>query len=257
MGAATNMNEEEQKALASRSENAFSHFKREECIGTVLSGKHCLVIGATGSGKTFWMANVAHRFLNRFIFVNPQLEDSVSRICTLTTDEPEEVIEAITEEEGIRAIEFIPDEEVDGAIEQLRDLRIDLFTIAQELREKGSLEDGAFWLDFILDEAQVYAWKGSRNDIDNFATRGRHWGVRLWALTQRPQNLSSTIINNVQYQVIFQTGNYETPYFKTYKIPIDEHAAHLNKPYHYILYNGKEAQECTPVNPTPAGKWKK
>lgn len=245
----------EKATLATAAENHFTGFKREMCIGRVLSGKHCLIIGATGSGKTFWMANVANRFFNRFIFVNPQLEESVSNICSFSTDNPDEVIEEITE--GSRSIEFIPSEDVGEAIDQLASLRIDLFTIAQELRSEGKIEDGAFWLDFILDEAQVYAWKGSRNDIDNLATRGRHWGVRGWFLTQRPQNLSSTIINNVQYQVIFRTGSYETMYFRTYRIPIEANEGWLKKPYHYILWDGYEAQECQPVSTTPARKWKK
>jgi DNA helicase HerA-like ATPase len=236
---------EEQAVMATAAENHFSAFKKEMCIGKVLTGRHCLVIGATGSGKTFWMANVANRFFNRFIFCNPQMEESVSGICHFTTEEPDEVIESLMD--GVRAIEFIPAEDVDEAIDQLASLRVDLFGMAQEMRAEGKIEDGAFWLDFILDEAQMYAWKGSRNDVDNFATRGRHWGIRNWFLTQRPQNLSSTIINNVQYQVIFRTGSYESQYFRTYKIPIEAHAGWLKKDYHYILWDGFDAQECTPV----------
>lgn len=246
---------EEGATLETAAENHFSAFKKEECIARVLSGKHTLVIGATGSGKTFFMANVANLYLNRFVFVNPQMEESVSRICTYSTDEPEEVIEAITE--GERSIEFIPDEDIDTALEQLAELRTDFFTIAQELRSEGKIEDGAFWLDFILDEVQLYAWKGARTDVDNFATRGRHWGVRAWFLTQRPQNVSSTIINNVNYQVIFKTGSYESQYFRTYRIPIEAHSTWLRRDYHYIVWDGFNATECKPVSTFPAGKWKK
>lgn len=242
----------EERQLATAAENEYTRFKREMCIGQLLAGKHCLIIGATGSGKTFFMANIANRFLSRVIFVNPQLEEVITKVCDVSTGSTDEVIEAITE--GAKAVEFIPAEDVDAAIDELAELRTDIFAIAQELRKENRIEDGAFWLDFILDEAQLYAWKGSRNDVDNFATRGRHWGVRCWFLTQRPQNLSSTIINNVQYQVIFRTGSYESVYFKTYKIPIERYASWLRRDYHYILWDGIDAQECNPLGGETDGR---
>jgi DNA helicase HerA-like ATPase len=104
-----------------------------------------------------------------------------------------------------------------------------------------------WWLNFILDEAQSYAWKGSREDVDVFATRGRRYGIRSWFLTQRPQNISSTIINNAQNQIIFRTGPYETPYFKSYRIPIEEEQEWLKKKYHYILYDGFRVYRCYPI----------
>ena len=42
---------------------------RRGCIARVLRGKHVLVIGATGAGKTWWMSKVAARYLHRFILL--------------------------------------------------------------------------------------------------------------------------------------------------------------------------------------------
>ena len=218
-----------------------SQLKKMGCVFKVLNGKHCLVIGTTGSGKTFWMAKVADTYFKRFIFVNPQLASSVSKICTTSYEEPEDLIEGVLD--GDRAIEFIPSEDVETAINQLQAIRQDLFAIAVEI----GAEEESWWMNFILDEAQNYAWKGSRNDVDNFGTRGRGFGIRAFFLTQRPQNLSSTLINEVQWQVIFQTGTYESVYFRTYKIPVDEHNEWLNQDYHYFLWNGREAFECEPI----------
>jgi hypothetical protein len=218
-----------------------SELKRKGCVLRVLNGKHCLVIGATGSGKTFWMAYVADTFLHRFIFVNPQLEDVVDKICSTGYDSPEEVLEGVVN--GEKAIQFVPDESIDIALLQLEEIRRGLFGIAADMGIKSS----QWWMNMIIDEAQEYAWKGSREDIDNFARRGRRFGIRTFFLTQRPQNISSTVINNIQYQVIFRTGTYESPYFKTYKIPIDEHAEWLKQDYHYTLYDGFEMQECEPI----------
>jgi hypothetical protein len=214
---------------------------RRSCIARVLRGKHCLVIGATGTGKTWWMSKVAKRYLHRFIFVNPNLEEVVEDICTAHYNEPSDVLSAILD--GEIRIEFIPSEDTKIALEQLEELRLGLFEIATEV----NISSGTWWLNFILDEAQSYAWKGSREDVDVFATRGRRYGIRSWFLTQRPQNISSTIINNVQNQIIFRTGPYETPYFKGYKIPIEDEGEWVKKPFHYILYDGFQVYRCNPV----------
>jgi energy-coupling factor transporter ATP-binding protein EcfA2 len=218
-----------------------AELRHKGCVLKILNGKHCLVIGATGSGKTYFMAKVADTYFHRFIFVNPQLEEEVDRVCTHAFESPEETLEAVLD--GIKAIEFIPDENDEVALLQLEELRRGLFDIAADM----NIKSGTWWMNFILDEAQTYAWKGSREDVDNFARRGRRFGIRSYFLTQRPQNISSTIINNIQYQVIFRTGTYESPYFKTYKIPIDEHQEWLKQDFHYILYDGFEVQECEPI----------
>ena len=214
---------------------------RRSCVARVLRGKHCLIIGATGTGKTWWMAQVAKRYLHRFIFVNPNLEEVVENICTAHYSEPSEVLTGLLD--GETRIEFIPPEDTNEALDQLEELRLGIFEIAAELE----ISSGTWWLNFILDEAQSYAWKGSRSDVDVFATRGRRYGVRSWFLTQRPQNISSTIINNVQNQIIFRTGPYEVPYFKGYKIPIEDRMDWLKKPYHYLLYDGFDVYECRPI----------
>jgi DNA helicase HerA-like ATPase len=214
---------------------------RRSCIAKVLKGKHCLVIGATGTGKTWWMSKVAKRYLHRFVFVNPNLEEVVEDICTAHYYEATEVLDGLMN--GEIRIEFIPDEDTSIALVQLKELRLGLFEIASEI----DVPSGTWWLNFILDEAQSYAWKGSREDVDVFATRGRRYGIRSWFLTQRPQNISSTIINNAQNQIIFRTGPYETPYFKGYKIPIEDEGEWLKKPYHYILYDGFEVKRCDPI----------
>jgi DNA helicase HerA-like ATPase len=214
---------------------------RRSCIARVLRGKHCLIIGATGTGKTWWMSKVAKRYLHRFIFVNPNMEEVVEDICTAHYDVPSDVLSGLLD--GEIKIEFIPDEDTNTALEQLKELRLGVFEIASEL----DISSGTWWLNFILDEAQSYAWKGSREDVDVFATRGRRYGIRSWFLTQRPQNISSTIINNAQNQIIFRTGPYETPYFKSYRIPIEEEQEWLKKKYHYILYDGFAVYRCYPI----------
>lgn len=213
---------------------------KTNCVMKVLAGRHVLVIGGSGSGKTFWMTKVCD-FLPTYIFINPQIEQVVDKITQVVTENENEVIELL--ENGYRRIQFIPSEDDMQGIEQLKTIRLDLWEVAKNM----NIKDGQFWMNFISDESQIYAWKGSRNDLDNFARRGRRYGIKSWFLTQRPQNLSSGIINNVTHQVIFKSGAYESMYFKNYKIPIEQEKEWIDKPYHYVVYDGSVMQRCTPI----------
>jgi hypothetical protein len=234
---------EEKAALQTAKWKRETEISHKGCVLRLLNGKHAIVIGHTGSGKTFFMARVADLYLKRFIFVNPQLEDVVDNICTVAYQEPDELLEGVLD--GQSRIEFIPDENTDVALVQLEAIRRGLFDIAAEM----NIQSGVWWMNMIIDECQEYAWKGSREDTDNYFRRGRRFGIRSFALTQRPQNISSTIINNIELQVIFRTGSYEMPYFKTYKIPIEEHQEWLKQDYNYCLYDGFEMTECEAIEP--------
>ena len=99
----------------------------------------------------------------------------------------------------------------------------------------------------IIDEAQVYAWLGSRTDLQNFARRGRRFGVKSWFLSQQPQDLAKPIVNNIDWQVLFKLGQYSSIYFKNYHIPIEEHLEWLSRQYHYVIYNNEVMHRCTPI----------
>lgn len=212
-----------------------------DCTARVLSGKHVLVIGKTGTGKTYWAAAVADKWLKSFIFINPQFERAVSQICDFSTDNEDEVIEAL--EEGYRKIEFLPAENDIEAIDQLEVIRRDLWAAALEMK----IKEGEWWIDVFIDEAHIYAWLGSRTDIQNFARRGRRWGVRCWFLTPQPQDLAKSIVNSVDWQVIFKLGQYSSIYFKNYHIPIEAHLSHLKKDHYYLVYDGDEIYRCLPI----------
>ena len=215
-------------------------FPARDCPARVLSGKHVLIVGKTGSGKTYWMSEIC-KVLDCFIFVNTQLERSVEKVTSFSTDTATEVVEAL--EEGYRKIEFIPSENDIEGIEQLEQIRRDLWAVAQEMK----IKEGQWWTNFICDEAQSYAWLGSRTDLQNFARRGRRFGIKSFFISQQPQDLSKAIVNNCDWQVLFKLGQYSSIYFKNYKIPIEEHQGWIDKQYHYVIYNGETVSRCTPI----------
>jgi len=206
-------------------------------------GKHVLVMGTTGSGKTFFAANYAALYYPRFIFVNTSLEEVVTQVTEITVREVDEVFDAL--EEGYNRIEFVPDIDKEVAAEQLYEMRIRLFEIGHKL----GLKEGDFWITILIDEIQDFARKGTFNDCDNFFRRGRHNRVRVWGLTLKPQDISTTVLTQTEYQVIFISGNFQRQYYRGHQIPYEEWLPWLHKEYHYVLLNQKEeACFCAPIN---------
>ena len=214
--------------------------EKVNCIRRVLSGKHVLVVGDTGSGKTYFMASVC-KFLPAYIFVNPQEEAIVDGITQVVTENENEVIEFL--EDGYRRIQFIPSEDDLEGVEQLKTIRLDLWEVARNM----NLSDGSWWMHMILDESQIYAWLGSRTDLQNFARRGRRYGIKSFFLSQAPQDLCKPIVNNCDYTVMFELGTFAEPYYQRFHIPIDEEREWLAKPHHFVVWDKKAMVRCEPV----------
>jgi len=210
------------------------------CVAKVLGGKHILVVGETGSGKTYYMAKLCE-MLPTLIFVNPQEEVIVDKITQVVTDEEDKVIELL--EDGYRKIQFLPSEDDEQAIEQLKIIRLDLWSIASEM----NIKDGEFWMNMIVDEANIFAQLGSRTDAQNLARRGRRYGVRSWFLTQQPQDLAKGIVNNTTHAVIFQLGTFAEPYYQKFHIPIEEEREWIALKYHYCIWDKHVLTRCVPV----------
>ena len=214
------------------------------CIGKALSGRHILIIGSTGSGKSYAAAYMT-KFLDAFVFINTQEEREVSQVCQVQLESPDELQEAL--EEGYRRIEFTPSMDRDTAIAEVEVIREQLFELGSEVKAQSSELEIPFWITLFLDEAQVYAPILTHKDAENFWTRGRGYGIRGVALSRQPQELTKEIVNNCEYELIFKLGHYAYPYFSRFKIPIEEHEQWLNRTYHFVLYDKESITECEPV----------
>ena len=214
--------------------------QKVNCVQKVLSGKHILVVGDTGSGKTYFVAHLC-KFLPSFIFVNPQEENIVDTVTQVVTEDPGDVIQLL--EEGYRRLQFVPSEDDNEAIEQLKTIRLDLWSVAREM----NIKDGQFWMHMIIDEAQIYGYLGSRNDVQNFARRGRRYGVKSIFMSQAPQDLAKPIVNNCQYTVLFELGTFATPYYQRFHIPIEEENEWLAREHHFVVWDKRRMIRCEPV----------
>ena len=210
------------------------------CVNRVLGGRHVLVVGETGSGKTYWMAKVS-AMLPAFVFVNPQEERIVDSITQVVTEDPNDVIKGL--EEGYRRVQFIPDEDEETAIAQVKTIRLDLWDVARGMNVK----DGEWWMNLIVDEAEIFAPLNSRTDLQNLARRGRRYGVKGWFLSQQPQDLAKGIVNNTTHTVLFQLGTWAQPYYSRFHIPIEEEKEWLEQKYHYVVWDKRNMVRCEPI----------
>ena len=214
------------------------------CINRALSGRHILLIGATGSGKTF-AASYMTEYLDAFVFVNTQRELSVTRKCDVSLSGPEDLQEAM--EDGYRGIEYIPSMDRESAREEVQTLREEIFEIGEAIKEKAQVLELPMWITVFIDEAQVYAPLQTHKDGEIFWTQGRGFGIRGVAISRQPQELSKDIVNNCEFELIFKLGDYAMPYFQRFKIPIEEHMDWTDREHHFLLYDKRKIFRCVPV----------
>lgn len=184
---------------------------------------HTLVVGDTGSGKTFLVAHLLPLFPTPFvIFINTQSELSVSQQANFNIRDIEELIEVMEDKQGIIVIEG------DMSVEDLIQIKDLLFQIGGQMCETKIKP----WVTIIIDEADTFSSKTQKTEIDNLWLRGRRWGITSWAITQRPQNISHNIQTQSRQFIYFRLSPFESAYYKKFAIPIEKH---IDQDYHYII----------------------
>lgn len=191
-----------------------------------LQAHHIVIVGATGSGKTYFAAAYSH-YPRHCIILNPQAERVISQAADVTveTDDPEEIYQALAEPQTA-SVDWIPPLDTDSTLVALESMRDDLFTVRKNHPHPSPS------LTVIIDEADVYAPKSGYSPVNGFFQRGRRYGIQAVAITQRPQLLSHTALTQADRHIIFRTNQYELEYYNKKGIKID--SAWLDKPYHYL-----------------------
>lgn len=220
--------------------------------------KHHFICGITGSGKTTYAIWEYKHIQNRAIFFNSQYERRVELASSHVVSDGEGFIEAW--EDGGKKICYTPHEDQKKATEQLINIKRILFALGKEIN-KNVIEHEIIFCHLFIDEIQDFSNKDSPNhEVDAIFKQGRRNGVVGIAVSQRPAEVSHTLLVNCSTHIIFRLSSYERGYFDRYKIPIfaePEYFNHINQGwgkgknpkdrYHFLVFDLVELTKAEPI----------
>lgn len=208
--------------------------------------RHGFITGTTDSGKTTFAAHYFRANDGLNIFFNVQEEYVVEEnadIIVYTIDELETAIE-----EGYTRICFNPElAGEDVSIEDI-DVTIRMMFAIGTIAKRQAKGRPDVWCTIYIDEVQEYGGKAGHPVIHRLFKRGLGYGIRGIAMSQRPADVSHTILTQSHQHVIFYVGSYDHPYFENYDIPIEEHMTHLETEYNFVIWDKRTITAYNKLN---------
>ena len=202
--------------------------------------KRVFTCGQTGKGKTTFASQIYKKLDTLCIFVNTNEERIPERASQTVVYSVDDIAKAINL--GGRKICLNPKGENEIEPKEIARICSMLMRIGRKMKKQ------MIFSHVFVDEVQEYSsLHRPYSTIDRIWKRGRRYGVVGHAISQRPADVSHTILTQSEYHVIFRLGTYEIPYFKRYGIPIEEHEEWLKKEYHFIVFDGIDTKRFYPV----------
>jgi len=199
----------------------------------ILMDKHTSILGETQTGKTL-LAN--HLFsITGGLFIDIEDVGDIKAQATLTRrNSPAQFVRTLRK---YKYVKYVPSEreaksllEVKWVWRALKKLNKNIFVYVDEIQN----------------------WGGSRkNAFDVYAIRGLKYGIHLVAISQRPQNISKTILTQSPTVVIFDISGMEKKYFEDKGLPYEDIKNNLmNEPkYSFVVYRrGKGVSDAQKLN---------
>jgi len=198
---------------------------------------HTLVIGQTQQGKTYAVNKILKNQNKGCLFFNTQLE-SLNGYIKVNNSTNFKTIKELLKKGNKLNYEPVSKISIQG--QEIRFLITQLF-------ENGnfSKENNIF---IAIDEVHLFQ-KESLQAIERIATSGLKFGLNGIFLSQRPANISNTLMSQSVEMIIFKCSM-ESQYFKNYDIPIDIILEKIKKNgrYSFCSYNFSELNEYSKVN---------
>jgi len=203
--------------------------------------KHVFITGTTDYGKTTFAAKyfAANDGLNIFFNIQEEIcvEDEADIIVTNLND-----LETAIEEKYTHICynpELAGEDISIGDIGTTIRMLMAMGVIAK--REAGGRPE--IWVTVYIDEVQEFGEKQGHPIIHRLWKRGLGYGIRAVGISQRPADVSHTILTQSGDHVIFYIGGYDHPYFKKYNIPIEDHIDHLEEKYNFVIWRNQQEIE--------------
>jgi len=205
---------------------------------------HFFIGGITGSGKTTFGSSIFEKVDTLAIFINTSEERIPEQKSQIVVTSVDDLCKAI--EMDARKICFNPREAGDVSVSDVEEISRIMLKMGRQIHKKRRFI--AVFGHLFIDEVHEFSELHRANKtIDRIWKRGRRYGIIGVAMSQRPADVSHTILTQCRYHVIFRLGTYEIPYFARYKIPIEDHEEWLKKDYHFCIFDGEEVKRFYPI----------
>lgn len=170
---------------------------------------HTVVVGLTQSGKTYTVKESLLKVHQGVLFFNTQQEGLQGYI---KADKKTSFAQILKLLKLGHKINYLPDSRLKVQFYEIEFLINQLFENGNFNKDKS--------IFIVIDEAHLFTGK-SLDAITRIATSGIRWGLNGIFISQRPANLSNTLMSQSTHMLIFMC-NMESQYFKNYSIPIEE-----------------------------------
>jgi len=197
---------------------------------------HCTVIGRTQEGKTYTVNKILKNQNRGVLFFNTQLEDLQGYI-KIDKNTRFKIIYTLLK--NGKKLNYFPSTRLNIQEQEI------IFLINQ-LFEHGNFNKDNF-IYFVIDEVHLFKKEGLQ-EITRIATGGLRYGIHGIFLSQRPANISNTLMTQSNEMLIFFC-NMESIYFKNYQIPIDIILENITKngKYSFCSYDFKNICQYTKI----------
>lgn len=206
--------------------------------------RHTFISGITDSGKTTF-ANFMYETLRGIkIFFNTQHELMVFNNSQCMVNDLGGLKKAF--ERNYKKICFSPDPMDDKKVLELIRLKNFLFNVGEQINADCQRK---IWCYLFVDEIhRLSPCKSPVKQINVLWTSGYRYGVTMYGIAQRPALTDTTILAETKNHVIYDIGLKDRAYYlKNFKVDIDQYNYWLNRPFHYIVFDGKEIEDFTPI----------
>jgi len=209
---------------------------------------HTFIGGCTGSGKTVFASKLFQQSNRLAIFINTNNEVLPEQKSDIVFHDIDGFCHAINHYKKATRLCLSPTMEKDITIGDINEIIQILFDMGKNINENKI--EPTIWCELFIDEIQEYQAKhGKAPYITRVWKRGRRYGIIGIAISQRPADVSHTVLTQSETHYLFNMGIYEKGYFSAYGIPVfeDEYMEWLQNDYHYLKYEKGKVTMYEPV----------
>jgi len=205
--------------------------------------QHVCILGTTSSGKTVLATKLFKDFQKICIFFNTQQEIYPERYADAIVSTVPNLLQRLKDNK--KKIVFNPGIDQKEKEEDLAKIQHVLFQIGEQI---NSASQRNIWCYFFVDEAHLFGDKKGIPALNGFFTNGLRYGVLTIAISQRPANLSHTVLTQSGIHILFYMNEFEAEYLeKTIGLDYNSFESWTTQDYHFMVKQGKINEFREPV----------